>query len=105
MIGCHPVYLAENLLNRAFDSATALNQIWCTDVTEFKYGYGKKEYLSAIAELWDKSIIAYVLSVKNDSVIVMETLKQAFETNKEAHPWSIVTETFNILLTLTRFCD
>lgn len=82
----HPIHLAENLLNRAFDSATAPNQIWCTDVTEFKYGKGQKEYLSAIVDLWDKSIVAYVLSARNDNAIVMKTLRQAFESNKDVHP-------------------
>ncbi|MDM8214395.1 IS3 family transposase [Enterococcus hirae] len=57
-----PVHLAENLLNREFDSAIAPNQIWHTDITEFKYGNGQKKFLSAIVDLWDQSIIAYVLS-------------------------------------------
>lgn len=82
----NPVHLAENLLNREFDAATAPNQVWCTDVTELKYGNGQKEYLSAIVDLWDKSIVSYVLSAKNDNAIVMDTLRKAFEVTTDAHP-------------------
>lgn len=43
----NPTYVAENLLNREF-SASAPNEKWLTDVTEFKYYVGsdiKKIYL------------------------------------------------------------
>ena len=36
-------HVAENVLNRAFTSEKP-NEKWCTDVTEFKYGNGKKAY-------------------------------------------------------------
>ena len=36
-----PDYVAENVLAREF-TAGKPNQKWCTDVTEFKYGNGKK---------------------------------------------------------------
>lgn len=55
-----PDYVAENILAREF-TAEKPNQKWCTDVTEFKYGHGKKAYLSAIIDLYDKSIVNYVL--------------------------------------------
>ena len=48
----------ENLMNREF-SASRPDEKWCTDVTEFKYGIGKKAYLSAIIDLYDGSIVAY----------------------------------------------
>ena len=47
-----PGYVAENILNRDF-KADKPNQKWCTDVPEFKYGNGKKAYLSAIIDLHD----------------------------------------------------
>lgn len=34
-------HVAENVLNREF-TADKPNKKWCTDVTEFKYGNGKK---------------------------------------------------------------
>ena len=54
-----PQYVAENLLNRKI-TADKLNQKWLTDVTEFKYGNSKKAYLSAILDIYDKSIVGYV---------------------------------------------
>ena len=46
-----PEVTAENILNREF-YANAVNEKWCTDVTEMKYGsQGKKAYLSAILDL------------------------------------------------------
>lgn len=46
-------HVAENILNREF-KAEHPNEKWCTDVTEFKYGVGKKAYLSAIIDLYDQ---------------------------------------------------
>lgn len=51
-------HVAENRLNREF-KADKPNEKWCTDVTEFKYGVGKKAYLSAIIDLYDGSIVSY----------------------------------------------
>lgn len=55
-----PDYVAGNILQREF-TAEKPNQKRCTDVTEFKYGNVKKVYLSAIIDLYDKSIVSYVL--------------------------------------------
>lgn len=62
-----PQQVAENLLNREF-SASRKNQKWLTDVTEFKYGDGQKAYLSAILDLYDNSIVAYVIGRRNDNL-------------------------------------
>ena len=56
-----PQHVAENILNREF-KAEKPNEKWVTDVTEFKYG-AKKAYLSAIRDLYDGSIVSYVLGV------------------------------------------
>lgn len=37
-------------------------------------------------DLWDKSIVAYKLSPRNDNAIVMSTLQAAFEANPGAQP-------------------
>ncbi|MGM1049737.1 MAG: DDE-type integrase/transposase/recombinase [Bacillota bacterium] len=68
--------MAENVLNRKF-TADAPNKKWFTDVTEFKYGNGKKAYLSAILDLHDKSIVSYVLGRFNNNPLVFRTLKLA----------------------------
>lgn len=75
-----PEQIAENLLNRKFE-ATLPNEKWVTDVTEFKYGDGKKAYLSAILDLYDRSIISYVLSHRNDNPLVFKTLDLAIAYN------------------------
>lgn len=82
----NPFHLSENILNREFDAATAPNQIWCTDVTEFKYGQRKKLFLSAIIDLYDKSIVSYQLSDFNDNPIVLNTIESAFEEQPQANP-------------------
>jgi transposase InsO family protein len=71
-----PQHVAENVLNREF-TASKPNEKWVTDVTEFKYGPSKKAYLSAIRDLYDGSIISYVLGHSNNNQLVFKTLDQA----------------------------
>ncbi|SUU34534.1 transposase insK for insertion sequence element IS150 [Actinobacillus seminis] len=52
--------IADNLLKRDF-SATAPNEKWATDITEFKCAEGKL-YLSPIKDLFNGEIIAYDLA-------------------------------------------
>lgn len=82
-VGSTPQQVAENVLNRNFE-AEAPNQKWVTDVTEFKYGNGKKAYLSAIKDLYDKSIVAYVLGHSNNNLLVFETLESALQTTPKS---------------------
>jgi len=71
-----PQHVAENVLNRKF-TAEKPNQKWVTDVTEFKYGSSQKAYLSAILDLYDGSIVSYVLGHFNNNNLVFKTLDQA----------------------------
>ncbi|MGI6357785.1 MAG: IS3 family transposase [Bacillota bacterium] len=80
-----PGHVAENLLNRKF-TALRKNQKWLTDVTEFKYGDGQKAYLSAILDLYDNSIVAYVIGKRNNNKLVFSTLQAALKANPEAQP-------------------
>ncbi len=82
--GSTPQHVTENVLNRNFE-AEAPNQKWVTDVTEFKYGSGKKAYLSAILDLHDKSIVSYVLGHSNNNALVFETLELALKAAPESH--------------------
>jgi putative transposase len=50
---------APNLLNREFE-ATAPNQKWVTDVTEFSVG-DRKLYFSPVMDLFDRQIIAHTI--------------------------------------------
>lgn len=76
---------AENILNRDFHADT-YNRKWLTDVTEFKYGNGSKAYLSAILDLGDNRIIAWVLGHRNNNELVFQTFNAAIEANPDAHP-------------------
>lgn len=84
-IKSNPQHVAENLLKRKF-MAEKPNQKWLTDVTEFKYGNSKKAYLSAILDLHDKSIVAYVLGHSNNNELVFKTLDIALAASPGASP-------------------
>ena len=77
---------AENVLQRDF-YASAPNQKWATDVTEFKVpGEKKKLYLSAILDLYDRYPVAYVVSSRNDNRLVFKTFDQAIAAWPDAKP-------------------
>ena len=84
----NPQYVAENILNRQFHSDKP-NEKWLTDVTEFKWYEGiqvHKLYLSAILDLYDRRIVSYVLSERNDNPLVYKTFDKAVKANPGAHP-------------------
>jgi putative transposase len=80
-----PQHVAENILNREF-TAEKPNEKWVTDVTEFKYDQSKKAYLSAIRDLYDGSIVSYVLGRSNNNQLVFKTLDQATVLLDREHP-------------------
>lgn len=83
---CSPETTAENKLKRDF-YATAPNQKWATDVTEFKIpGEKKKLYLSAILDLYDRFPVSYVVSCRNDNKLVFRTFDKAIALNPQAKP-------------------
>lgn len=84
----NPQYIAENLLNRQF-YADKPNEKWLTDVTEFKWYEGievRKLYLSAILDLYDRRIVSYVISERNNNPLVFKTFDKAVKANPDAHP-------------------
>jgi putative transposase len=81
----NPQHIAENLLNREF-TAEKPNEKWVTDVTEFKYGSSRKAYLSAILDLYDGSIVSYVLGHSNNNKLVFQTLDEAMNQLDGEHP-------------------
>ena len=84
----NPQYVAENVLDRNFH-ADKPNEKWLTDVTEFKWyeGIGKRKvYLSAILDLYDRRIVAFVLRDSNDNPLVYDTFDAAVAANPDAHP-------------------
>lgn len=81
-----PETTAENKLKRNF-YASMPNEKWATDVTEFKVpGKDKKLYLSAILDLYDKSIVSFVISRRNDNKLVFDTFDVAIANNPYAKP-------------------
>ena len=83
-----PETTAENILCRDFN-AECPNQKWVTDITEFKWYEGPvvhKLYLSAILDLYDRSVVSYVVSTRNDNKLVFDTFEQAIRSNPDAHP-------------------
>jgi putative transposase len=52
--------IADNVLERDF-TASAPNQKWVTDVTEFRVA-DRKVYLSPVIDLFDRSVVAYAWS-------------------------------------------
>lgn len=81
-----PEQLGENILNRDFN-ASAPNEKWLTDVTEFKIiGSKQKLYLSSILDLYDNSIVSYEFSMSNNNILVFKTFDKAIEKNPHAKP-------------------
>ena len=79
-----PEVSAENKLNREFECSRP-NQKWVTDITEIKVPKtGQKLFLSSILDLYDRSVISWNISPRNDSILVDETLNRALESSPEA---------------------
>lgn len=57
--------IAPNLIQRDF-IATAPNQKWTTDITEFSL-FGTKLYLSPILDMYNSEIVSYNISDKRAS--------------------------------------
>lgn len=70
--------IAPNLLAREF-TATAPNQKWVTDVTQFAVGK-QKVYFSPIMDLFDRQIIAYQISSAPTLTLTNTALSEALTT-------------------------
>ncbi|WP_342545249.1 IS3 family transposase [Lysinibacillus sp. FSL W7-1291] len=73
-------YVAENIIQRDFE-ATAPNQKWVTDVTEFKIN-GQKIYISAVLDLFNREIVGYEVSKSPNFELVQQSFKKAFTYTK-----------------------
>ena len=70
--------VAPNLLNRAF-TASAPNQKWVTDITEFRVGE-RKVFLSPVMDLFDRQIIAYTVGPSPTLTLTNTALERALAT-------------------------
>lgn len=69
-----------NLVKRQFNTKRK-NQIWCTDITYLIFG-NKRMYLSTILDLFDRHVVAYVISKFNNNKLVIDTMIKAFKKEK-----------------------
>jgi putative transposase len=67
---------AANELDRQFE-ATAPNEKWTTDVTEFNVG-GEKLYLSPVLDLYNREIVAFEMNRRPEFKLVTSMLTKAF---------------------------
>ena len=70
-----------NLVNRNFNTDSP-NRIWTTDITYLILN-NKRAYLSTILDLYDRKIVAYKISYRNDLNIVIDTLNEAINKRKD----------------------
>ena len=75
--------IKPNLLNRNFKT-NALNKVWDTDITYLIFK-GARAYLSTIIDLYDRHVVAYKISKTNDNNLVMDTLNEAINKEKDVH--------------------
>jgi transposase InsO family protein len=69
--------IAPNLLERDFE-ATAPNQKWVTDVTEFSL-FGQKLYLSPILDLYSRDVVSYTVFEHPVLSMVTSMVDKSFE--------------------------
>ena len=75
--------VANNLVNRRF-KASKPNELWLTDVTEFRIkGQEKKLYLSPILDIFNSEVISYTLSNHPTINLTNEMLEKALDKNKD----------------------
>ena len=72
-----------NLLNRNFKTDKK-NKVWDTDVTYLIFK-GSRAYLSTIIDLYDRHVVAYKISKTNDNKLVIDTLNEAINKEKNVH--------------------
>lgn len=75
--------VADNVVRRQF-IATKPNQLWLTDVTEFRLrGKEEKLYLSPILDLYNSEIISYTLSNHPTIKLTNTMLEKAINKTKD----------------------
>lgn len=75
--------IAKNELNREFDIKHP-NEVWVTDVTEFKVGE-KKLYLSPILDLYNSEVISYSISSNPTTKFTSDSLREAVSKLPSEH--------------------
>ena len=89
------LHVYKNLLDRKF-KADKPDTKWVTDITYIPTPQGTL-YLSTILDLYDRSIVAYRMSTRNDCKLVFDTIKLAKKKRSPRRYSSTVTKGFNTL--------
>ncbi|MEE8238369.1 MAG: IS3 family transposase [Gammaproteobacteria bacterium] len=74
----HDQPVAANLLAQEF-MASAPNQRWVGDTTEFVIGSSGKLYLAAILDLYSRFLVGWAVSAINDRHLVIQALQRALK--------------------------
>jgi transposase InsO family protein len=74
----HDQPVAANLLAQEF-MASAPNQRWVGDTTEFVIGRSGKLYLAAILDLYSRFLVGWAVSAINDRHLVIKALQRALK--------------------------
>ena len=74
----HDQPVAANLLAQEF-MASAPNQRWVGDTTEFVIGSSGKLYLAAILDLYSRFLVGWAVSAINDRHLVIKALQRALK--------------------------
>ena len=77
----HEENVKPNLLKRNFN-VDAPNRVWVTDITYLMFE-NKRAYLSTILDLYDRKIVAYQISKRNDIKLVIDTINEAIGKTKD----------------------
>ena len=72
----HELPVAANVLQREF-TASAPNERWVGDTTEFRLGESGKLYLAAILDLFSRFVVGWAISTVNDRHLTLAALTMA----------------------------
>ncbi len=70
----------EDLVNRDF-TATAPNQLWCTDITEHPTREGKI-YCCCVIDVYSRKIVGWAIDMRQTTDLVLNALDMAVEARK-----------------------
>jgi len=73
--------IKPNILNQDFN-AGGKNMKWATDITYLNYN-NRRLYLSIILDLYNREVVSYEISDRNDNQLVISTLNKALEKSKD----------------------
>lgn len=79
----HDNPIAPNTLDRKFDKATAINQLWSTDITYIHTGEGVL-YLAGVMDLFSRKIVGWSMDATMTIKLVEDALAAAVLSRKPA---------------------